>query len=242
MQVGNPAGHTFGDAHMTTSNDFHPPPALARSTRRPAADFREYVLAYSRAQRANIGLIFAGVAVVIGGALNLHGTAAIFVVALGLGLAAGGAGGLLIAAGAHAAFTRHLGTYETQTYTTPPAAPTVRPFVPSTNPTNIRAGRFQLPAATWAALFNAAEANGGRLTRDGAAKALPRALYRDWQTTADELRRLDIIDADGMVTAAGWQFARRDLSPYPIGAKSAAGAQSTHARRTHDPHGDEAMA
>ena len=222
---------------MTTSNDFHPPPALARSTRRPAADFREYVLAYSRAQRANIGLIFAGVAVVIGGALNLHGTAAIFVVALGLGLAAGGAGGLLIAAGAHAAFTRHLGTYETQTYTTPaPAAPTVRPFVPSTNPTNIRAGRFQLPAATWAALFDAAEANGGRLTRDGASKALPRALYRDWQTTRDELARLGIIDGDGAITPAGWQFYRGTVSPSPNGAKAAAPTQSTHARRTHGAH------
>ena len=229
---------------MITNDVAGAPPTLARSTRRPAADFEEYVLRYARAQRANIGLVFAGVAVVVGGGLNLHSAAAVVVaVGVGLGLAAAGAGGLLIAAGAHAAYTRYLGMSETQVFTAPPPAPpTVRPFVPSTNPTTIRAGRFQLPAATWSSLFDAARANGGRLTRDGAAKALPRALYRDWQTTADELRRLDIIDADGMVTAAGWQFARRDLSPYPIGAKSAAGAQSTHARRTHDPHGDEAMA
>ncbi len=214
-----------------------PPPALARSTRRPAADFEEYVLRYARAQRANIGLMFAGVAVAVGGGLHLQGAALVVVVAIGLGLAGSGGGGFLIAAGAHAAYTRYLGISETTTYTTPPATTTVRPFVPSTNPTTIRAGRFQLPAATWAALFNAARANGGRLTRDGATKALPRALYRDWQTTADELRRLDIIDADGMVTAAGWEFARRELSPYPSGAMSAAGTHSTHARRTPGTHG-----
>jgi len=35
-------------------------PPLARSTRRPSAEFDEFVLRYARAQRANIGLIFAG--------------------------------------------------------------------------------------------------------------------------------------------------------------------------------------
>jgi hypothetical protein len=36
----------------------------------------------------------------------------------------------------------------------------------------IRAGRFALPATTWAALLAAADANGGRLTRDAATKVL----------------------------------------------------------------------
>ena len=93
-----------------------------------------------------------------------------------------------------------------------------------------------MPAATWAALLAAAEANGGRLTRDAATKVLPRHLYRDWSTTAGEFQRLGIIDGDGMVTAGGLQFLRND-SPFPNGGYSAAGAQSTHARRTHGAHG-----
>jgi len=132
----------------------------------------------------------------------------------------------------------------TQTYAPPPApsAP-VRPFVPSANGDaaghTVRAGRFQLPAATWAALFDVAEANGGRLTRDGvaAARALPRALYRDWAATLAELQRLGIVDDDGRVTAAGWEFAGREITPPPHGIDAPAGAPSTHARRTHDAHG-----
>lgn len=209
-------------------------PTLARATQRPAADFHEYVIAYSRGQRWNVFLIFAGVALAIGAGMYLGGGVLIIGVALGLGLTGAGGGGLFIAAGAHASYTRHLGVTTTRTYAEQPAAgASVRPFVPSTNPTTVRAGRFQLPAATWAALFNAAEANDGRLTRDAATKVLPRAMYRDWQSTLEELQRLGMFDGDGRVTAAGLLFARRDLSPYPDNAQVHTGAYSTHARRTH---------
>ena len=109
--------------------------------------------------------------------------------------------------------------------------------MPSSNgaPT-IRAGRFSLPAATWAALLAVAEANGGRLTRDAAVKVLPRALYRDWSTTAGEFQRLGMIDGDGMVTSAG-RGIMRGGSPFPTAAYSQLAAPSTHARRTHDAHG-----
>jgi len=220
---------------MTDDNQASPP--LARATQRPAAEFHEYVIAYSRGQRWNVFLIFAGVALAIGAGMYLSGALLIIGVALGLGLAGAGGGGLLIAAGAHASYTRHLGMTTTRTYAEQPPAATVRPFIPSTNPTTVRAGRFQLPAATWAALFNAAEANDGRLTRDMAAKVLPRAMYRDWQSTLEELQRLGMFDADGRVTAAGRLFARRDISPYPDNAEAHTGAQSTHARRTHGAHG-----
>ena len=93
-----------------------------------------------------------------------------------------------------------------------------------------------MQAATWGALLAAAEANGGRLTRDAAMKVLPRALYRDWSTTAGELARLGIIDGDGMVTTAGRDIMRGG-SPFPTAAYSQAAAHSTHARRTHDAHG-----
>ena len=213
-------------------------PTLARSTRRPSADFDEFVLRYARAQRANVGLIFVGLGLAVGAAIRLDGGLMVALAAVGLGLAGAGAGGLAAAASAHAAYTRYFSATETEVYADPPAAaPTVRPFVASTNGTaTIRAGRFSLPASTWAALLAAADANGGRLTRDAATKVLPRHLYRDWSTTAGELQRLGIIDDGGTVTAAG----RGILSgnpPRPTGDYAPAGAYSTHARRTHDAHG-----
>ena len=212
-------------------------PTLARSTRRPSADFDEFVLRYARAQRANIGLIFAGLGLAVGAAMQLHGGLMVALAAIGLGMAGAGAGGFLAAAGAHAAYCRYFSATETAVYADPPAAtPTVRPFVASTNPTTIRAGRFSLPAATWAALLAAADANGGRLTRDAATKVLPRALYRDWATTAGELQRLGIIDPEGMVTAAGRGMMSGN-PPRPTGDYAPAGAYSTHARRTHGAHG-----
>ena len=93
-----------------------------------------------------------------------------------------------------------------------------------------------MPAATWAALLAAADSNGGRLTRDAATKVLPRALYRDWSTTAGELARLGIIDGEGMVTAAGRGMMSGN-PPRPTGDYAPAGAYSTHARRTHGAHG-----
>lgn len=213
-------------------------PPLARSTRRPAADFDEYVLRYARVQRANVGLIFVGLGLAVGAAVQLHGGLMVTLAAVGLGIAGAGAGGLMAAMSAHSSYTRYLGSNETQEYAPPaPPAEGVRPFVPSTNGTpTIRAGRFSLPAATWAALLAAADANGGRLTRDGATKVLPRALYRDWSTTAGELARLGIIDGDGMVTPAG-RGVMRGGSPFPTAGYSQTAAHSTHARRTHDAHG-----
>jgi hypothetical protein len=213
-------------------------PPLARSTRRPAADFDEYVLRYARVQRANVFLVFAGVGLAVGAAVQLHGGLMVTLAAVGLGIAGAGAGGLMAAMSAHNSYTRYLGSNETQEYAPPaPPAEGVRPFVPSSNgaPT-IRAGRFSLPAATWAALLAAAEANGGRLTRDAATKVLPRALYRDWATTAGEFQRLGMIDGDGMVTPAG-RGMMRGGSPFPTGDYAPTGAHSTHARRTHDAHG-----
>ncbi len=213
-------------------------PPLARSTRRPSAEFDEFVLRYARAQRANIGLIFAGLGGIVGAAMNLSGGWMVALVAVGLGLAGAGAGGFLAAAGAHAAYCRFFSATETAEYAPPaPPAETVRPFVPSSNGTpTIRAGRFSLPAATWGALLAAADANGGRLTRDAATKVLPRALYRDWSTTAGELQRLGIIDDEGRVTAAGRGMMSGN-PPRPTGDYAPAGAYSTHARRTHGAHG-----
>ena len=213
-------------------------PPLARSTRRPSAEFDEFVLRYARAQRANIGLIFAGLGGIVGAAMNLSGGWMVALVAVGLGLAGAGAGGFLAAAGAHAAYCRFFSATETAEYAPPaPPAETVRPFVPSSNGTpTIRAGRFSLPAATWGALLAAADANGGRLTRDAATKVLPRALYRDWSTTAGELQRLGIIDDEGRVTAAGRGMMSGN-PPRPTAHYAPTGVHSTHARRTHDAHG-----
>ena len=213
-------------------------PPLARSTRRPSAEFDEFVLRYARAQRANVGLIFVGLGLAVGAAVRLDGGIMVALAAVGLGLAGAGAGGFIAAASAHAAYTRYFSATETEVYADPPPpAAAVRPFVSSSNGTpTIRAGRFALPATTWAALLAAADANGGRLTRDAATKVLPRALYRDWATTAGELQRLGIIDPEGMVTAAGRGIIGGN-SPRPTGDYAPAGAYSTHARRTHGAHG-----
>ena len=213
-------------------------PPLARSTRRPSAEFDEFVLRYARAQRANVGLMFVGLGLAVGAAVRLDGGIMVALAAVGLGLAGAGAGGFIAAASAHAAYTRYFSATETEVYADPPPpAAAVRPFVASTNgaPT-IRAGRFSLPAATWAALLAAADSNGGRLTRDAATKILPRALYRDWATTAGELARLGIIDGEGMVTAAGRGIIGGN-PPRPTGDYAPAAAYSTHARRTHGAHG-----
>lgn len=219
---------------MTTIENRASPP-LARATRRPAADFHEYVIDYSRGQRWNVFLIFAGVTLATGAAIYFHGAALWLSIIVGVGIAAAGGGGLLIAAEAHAAYTRHFSTVTTETYADPtPAAATVRPFIPSTNaPHTTRAGKFALPPATWAALWAAAAANDGRLTRDDAARVLPRPMYRDWQTTIGELHRLGMVDSDGRVTAGGW----RDVLPLPHGDEAHAGAPGTHARRTPTAHG-----
>ncbi len=210
-------------------------PPLEQVTTRPAAEFHEYVLTYSRAQRANVGLIFLGAAVAIGAAFYLSDGWLIAGAALGLGLAGGGGAGFLLPP-ARTRFTR---ICRSVTRFAEPRGRAVRPFVPSSNgPATIRAGRFSLPAATWAALLAAADANGGKLTRDAAAKVLPRDLYRDWATTAGELARLGVIDAGGMVTAAGRGMMSGN-SPYPIGHNAPTGASSTRARRTHGAHGTE---
>ena len=213
-------------------------PPLARSTRRPSAEFDEFVLRYARAQRANVGLMFVGLGLAVGAAVRLDGGLMVALAAVGLGLAGAGAGGFIAAASAHAAYTRYFSATETEVYADPPPpAAAVRPFVPSSSgAARIRAGRFALPATTWAALLAAADANGGRLTRDAATKVLPRALYRDWATTAGELARLGIIDGEGMVTAAGRGIIGGN-PPRPTGDYAPAAAYSTHARRTHGAHG-----
>jgi hypothetical protein len=182
--------------------------------------------------------MFVGLGLAVGAAVRLDGGLMVALAAVGLGLAGAGAGGFIAAASAHAAYTRYFSATETEVYADPPPpAAAVRPFVPSSSgAATIRAGRFALPATTWAALLAAADANGGRLTRDAATKVLPRALYRDWATTAGELARLGIIDGEGMVTAAGRGIIGGN-PPRPTGDYAPAAAYSTHARRTHGAHG-----
>lgn len=210
----------------------------ARTSTRPTVTYKEYVGDFGKSAARYLGLAVGGITLIATAIIYLQGGAMVLAAAAGVGIAAAGAGGLLAVTIAHEAYTQHMGLTTTTTYTAPAPTPTVRPFIPSSNgPRTIRAGRFQLPAATWRALFDAAEANGGRLTRDAAAKVLPRAMYRDWATTADELRRLGLIDEAGQVTADGRRFILSDVSPYPEGGEAHTSAHSTHARRTHGAHG-----
>lgn len=221
---------------MTTVDAIQPTPA--RTATRPTVAYPEYVMAFARSAAGYIFLTFAGVALSVGAGMYIDGRMMVLFVAVGLGIAAAGAGGLLAVLTAHATYTRHLAVSSTTTYQEPPAAgPTVRPFVPSSNgaPT-VRAGRFKLTRDEWARLFQSA-GDGGRLTRDNAAKILPRALYREWAATLGELARLGIVDDDGRITPAGWEFYQGTISPHPNGDSSAAGTHSTHARRAPAAHG-----
>lgn len=209
-----------------------PTPTAAKTTARPSVTFDDYVTGYTRLQRANVLGAFMGITVATGAIMYLHGAPMVLLVAAGVGIAAAGLASLAIAAEAHAAYTRHFGMTTATTYATPtPAGPGLRPFVASQNgaPT-IRAGRFQLPAATWAALF--ATADNGRLTRDKSMKVLPRALYRDWQSTLEELARLGIVDGDGTITAAGLQWYDATISP----TLPATMPGRARIARTHDAH------
>lgn len=209
-----------------------PPPA--KVTARPAVDYPTFVLQFARQMTRLVILAFAGVALIVGGAMYTEGAAMVIILAVGLGLAAGGVTGAAAAVGAHASYSRLFGRIETTHYPEPtPPAPAVRPFVASRNYNDghtIRAGRFSLPPATWRALFDSAASTGGRLTRDGAAQVLPRALYRQWAETLTELQRLGLVDDEARPTAAAWQMVGR---PYPTASDAPTGAPSTHARRTH---------
>ncbi len=213
---------------------------VARATRRPSTNFDAYVLVYSNHQRRNAFLIFAGIPLALGGGIYLEAALQILFVAVGIGVSGAGATGLLTAAAAHTSFTRHLADITTEAYAEAPPTETLRPFMPSrngTNSTTIRAGRFILPAATWAELFASAD-NEGRLTRDGVVRVLPRAIYRDWKKTMGELQRLGLVADDGRVVVAAWERLLGE-PPHPNGVETAAGAHSTHARRTNGAHGEK---
>lgn len=206
-------------------------PPLARATTRNTTDFDSFVMRYARAQGGSVALIFGGAGLAIGGGMWLEpGALMVAFAAAGLALVGMGGSAFAFRAAAHADWRNYFGTTTDRTYAEPAAAaPTVRPFVPSSNgaPT-VRAGRFSLPRATWAALFETAEANGGKLTRDGATKALPRHLYRDWQSTLGELQRLQLVDADGRPTAAAWALAE-GTPPAPLTTNG----PRAHIARTH---------
>ena len=216
-----------------------PPEVVARSTSRSTVDYDTYVLRFSRELRLNALLMTVGIVLIIGAMFYLSGIGLITVAAVGVGLGISGFVGYMAADRAHSSYTRDLAVSVSETYerpTPPPQPQTVRPFVASGNGTNtVRVGRFSLPTATWAELFETAGAAGGKLTRDAATRVLPRPLYRDWQATLGELQRLGYVDDEARPTAAAWDAV--GLRPPHPGDERPAGAYSTHARRTHGAHG-----
>lgn len=208
-----------------------PPPV--RTSSRPAADFDSYVLRYAREQRRNVLLAFTGISMIVGAIVYTTGAPMVLLVSFGLGLAAAGLMALAIAERAHGRYTEHMAVATVTTYQEPTPAPAVRAFVPSTNGApSIRAGKFRLSRQQWIRLFQSSS-EGGRLTRDGAVKALPRELYRDWSGTLAELARIGIVDDSGVITPDGWEWYTANVSPYSPEGAAPSGAQGTHARRTH---------
>jgi hypothetical protein len=209
-----------------------PPPVAKTSISSRGADYHDYVLVYTARQRNHAFMLAAGCALGVAAAFYLRGPWLTISVVLAIGLIFAGGAALAIMAQAHASYTSLLEN-RTTTYADPRPTPVadVRPVMPAQDNT-IRRGRFALPTAMWLRLFDAAERNDGKLTRDNIvkAKALPRELYHGdaFQTTLDELRRLDIIDANNHVTPAGWAFERELRSPHPVAPYSPASAPRTN--------------
>ena len=224
---------------MTTYESLRASPSPASTKTRPTVTYREFVIEYTSLQRRNALAVAAGVTLVTGAAMRLDGYALLLVAALGLGLILSGLTGLLVAAAAHADYSRRLGVTTSTTYNQPEEARPVRAFIASQNgraSSTVRAGRYSLDRAVWVALFETRNED-DRLTRDAAVKVLPRARYRDWQTTLGELGRLGLVDSSGRITATGWQWYNEAVMPLPQSGMTPAGAHSTPARRTHDAPG-----
>lgn len=222
---------------MTTTyfDDVQPPPA--RTTTRPTVTYAEYVKDYAKSAAWHGMAIFGGVALVVGAAIRLDGWPMLAVIGFGFGLAGGGTVGLWATMTAHALYSRLLATSSTVTYqAAPPAGAQVRPFVPSTNGSaTIRAGRFALTQRQWLRLFQSA-ADGGKLTRDAAVKALPRQYYRDWSNTLAELGRLGFVDGGGVITDAGWKWYAANVSPYSHDGNASPCVLGTHAPAARGAH------
>ena len=89
-------------------------PTPAKTTARPTASYEDYVIRFARQMARLVFVAFAGVALAGGAAMYAPaGTVMVLMIAIGLGLAAGGAVGAAEAAGAHGSYTRNFGRIET---------------------------------------------------------------------------------------------------------------------------------
>lgn len=203
-----------------------PPEVLARSTSRATVDYETYVLAYAAQQRGHALLLTAGVVVVIGAAFYLSPPWLIIAVAVGLGLAFGGATGYGTARDAHRSYTRHLAVSVSETYERAQPAPppaTVRPFVESSGngQRTTNTGRLNFPPDVWRSLFDLALANGGMVNRDAVAKRA--GIGRQWYygegygRLLEELTRLGFLDNRNRLTPAALQWYAEEI-PLPLAA------------------------
>jgi phosphate/sulfate permease len=217
------------------------PPAgvLTRATTRATVDYPTYVLDYAWRMSMYGAMIGLGLAILSLAAFYLRPPMSYVVGTLALAPGLGGLLGALSARSSHRAFTENLAHAVSETYGPQQVEPvaaqqTDRPFVPSGDrPRTILVGSHRLTPSRLAGLFQAAEADDGRVKRDLAVHFLPRDMYRDWQATVGELQRLGFVDADARPTRAGWAYVRGE-SPPPPANHTPPGAQSTPARaRTH---------
>ena len=185
-------------------------PVIESETRRPVP-FPEYVTQYSRMQRGNAFMTVVGLIAAVAGVLYVDGLFGELLTLAGIGLGIVGAFSVAVAWEAHRRYGDEFAISRITHYRKPET--TVRPFNPSRNGRTIRVGRFSLPVATWEKLHDTAVANGGRITRDVATGILDRDLYRDWENTRTELRRMRLIDANGAIIPAAWERLLRDGAP-----------------------------
>lgn len=192
----------------------------AKTTSRATVTYETYVLQYAARQRGHVLLVSGGTVLTLGAGIYLNGPALVLLAALGVGLALAGIVGFLIAADAHASYTRDLAVSVSETYNRRPPAPpaTVRPFVTSSNSDGrtTNTGRLNFEPGVWQSLFNLALANGGCIVRDTVVK--PARVGRDWYhgegygRLLEELTRLGFIDGRNRLTPAALSWYEQQIA------------------------------
>lgn len=221
-------------ATYTYPDESAPPPA--RTSTRSTVSYDQFVQSYARLS-AWYGLMsFGGIALIVGAGLYLDGNAMLITIAIGFGIAGGGAIGLWAAMAAHATYSRIMALTTVTTYQqAAAAAPSPRAFIASTNGGGhtIAVGAHWLTDDVWRKLVDAAGKD-ARITRDRSMRALSRRLYRSWSDTLGELERVGLVDGDGIITPAGMMAYTDGLPTHPAAAMSQNGTPSAHAPRTHE--------
>lgn len=188
------------------------PEKVAVSTIKSQVDYPTFVNGYAKRMAGFTGLLFTGAASVVGLVMAAPPVWVSYAVgAIGLGLTAAGAVGLLAVYHAHEQWLENgLGVSTRWEHRPPPpeVRETVRPFVASANGTTLNTGRLDFAPTVWQSLLDMALQNGGFVTKEIATKSgVGRRWYHTDPASPDgyraflsELRQLRFINERNRIT------------------------------------------